>query len=686
MRLFACGCVLIVWAGSLAAAGVKVRFDPGAPDVGPYPTDFLTVPDAAQKTGVRINLPSPDCAANRVVCEENAAINQLDGFPIQTRVRVRFSGDIIPDSLRAGVWYVALENLTSEEYGLKRDLDVTPINQPVWDTLTKTAFARPDDYLDQHRRFALIVTDGVRDARGDAVEPDPAFLACVDSPSNDYCRLLARTVARVAPLFELRRIVAASVFTTMSATTWLEKARRALAASPTGLSREGPRNVFSIADLDSITFHEQTAAGRFEDTSLPMFVYGGIGRVAFGSYSSPSFLDQNQLIPAQPTGSEVSLPAAATEVKFHAFLPPSAMPPNGYPVVIFGHGFGVHRFFSPELIGSTLAQAGFAIVAINAIGHGGGPQGTVELRDTSGNSVILPGGGRGVDVDGDGAYGPVEGCLLLFPAFGTRDCLRQTVLDQMQLVRVIQAGADLDGDGKPDLDPNRIYYVGQSLGAIYGTILNAIEPDIRAAALNSGGGSFVDVARAAPVYRPIVNAYLAARDPKLLNAGSEFQENIPLRYRPALVNSTPGAIALQEVLERLEWLQTSGDPLSYATHLLSSTLPGVPIKSVFWSYGIGDQSVPNPQQTALVRAANMRETTRIYRHDIARAGSPALDKNPHTYLLNLLPPATLIALAAQSQVAGFLASDGLLIPDPPDLYKTLFEAPDFLTEDYNFQP
>ncbi len=215
--------------------------------------------------------------------------------------------------------------------------------------------------------------------------------------------------------------------------------------------------------------------------------------------------------------------------------------------------------------------------------------------------------------------------------------------------------------------------------------MTAVEPAIRAAALNSGGGSFVDIARASPTYRRLVSTVLGVRQPALLNAGDDFKENVPLRYRPALINHDPGAIEIQEWLERLEWMHAPGDPLSYAPHLWSSTLPDVPMKRVFFSFGMGDRSVPNPQQTALVRAANLRETTRIYRHDLAREANPALPENPHTYLLNLAPPAIFFAIAAQLQMAGFFASDGFVIPEAPGAFRTFFEAPDFLTEDYNYK-
>ena len=54
-----------------------------------------------------------------------------------------------------------------------------------------------------------------------------------------------------------------------------------------------------------------------------------------------------------------------------------------------------------------------------------------------------------------------------------RDGLRQTVVDLMQLVREIQVGVDVDGDGTADLDASRIYYFGQSFGGIYGTSSSA---------------------------------------------------------------------------------------------------------------------------------------------------------------------------------------------------------------------
>ena len=80
---------------------------------------------------------------------------------------------------------------------------------------------------------------------------------------------------------------------------------------------------------------------------------------------------------------------------------------------------------------------------------------------------------------------------------GNRDGLRQTVIDLMQLVREIQVGMDVDGDGVPDLDASRIYYAGQSFGGIYGVMFLGVEPDIQAGVPNVPGGSITEVASSA---------------------------------------------------------------------------------------------------------------------------------------------------------------------------------------------
>ena len=367
-----------------------------------------------------------------------------------------------------------------------------------------------------------------------------------------------------------------------------------------------------------------------------------------------------------------------------------------------GHGFGDSRFGGPTAVSPTLARAGFAVIAINAVGHGFGPDSTVSFVDRSGRSTTLNAGGRSLDINGDGVIEANEGCGLVTPvAYGTRDCFRQTVVDLMQLVRVIRLGLDLDGDGKSDLDASRIYYAGESLGAIYGTMLTAVEPAVRASALNVGGATTVDIARWSPAYRGLAVETLGLRITSLLNKGAGYYEDYVLPDQPVKVTTVPGAVAIQSLFETLEWLGMQGDPVAFAPHLKLSPLSAVrSARPVLMQFARGDQTVPNPANTGLIRAAGLQASTWMYRHDLARARSPDLPADPHPYLVLFvsLSGSTIqlpglaglaISLDTQQQIASFLAADGATISDPNALSRLLlgiqvFQIPTALPVDLGF--
>ena len=607
-------------------------FDVGNPLVGPFPTDALTVPDPTQKTGLKVNLPLPPCGDQPSSCAEIGEVNRLDGFSLNPRTTIRFSAPVNLHSVEMGVHFVWLDNLTAEEPGLRPEGHTTQINQLVYDPATNTAHFKPNEVFDQHRRYLLVVTQDVRDEQGDAVERDPAFDACITQPAGDYCgRLSAAVLALDDPSF----VVAASLFTTLSATAWLEGARDQVGDTEPNFRPVGEPNVYQFRNLLAITIRTETGPGLFDDFTVPQpsLFLPNIDRIAFGVYESPNYLDGNQLIPAAPTGQPPPAANSTSNVFFQVVLPAAAPPAQGYPVAIVAHGLGDSRLGGPVLIANGLAAQGFATLAITAVGHGGGPNSIVRLTQTAGGTVELPLGGRSIDRNGDGRIEGREGCIVFDPApAGIRDCLRQTVVDLMQLVRLIQSGLDIDGTGGSPLDAGRIYFAGQSLGALTGSLLHAIEPAIRAAVLNVGGGSVVDISRHSEGLGDIAIDFLANREPALLNDNGAFNDDYPIRNQPPRVISVPGALAIQTVVERAEWVQMPGDPLAFATHLSRSSLPGVPAKATLFQIALGDTTVPNPENSALVRAAGARLSTQVYRHDLARAAVPSLRENPHASL------------------------------------------------------
>lgn len=691
---------LLGMARCLTAAGTTVLFDPATPERGPFPTDFLTVEDPQQKTGLRLNLPVPDCARQYTACQEAALLDQYDGFSPRARARVRFSGGVNPATLRDGVFFVALDPITADEPGIHKSGDRIAWNQVVYDPAELTAYGKPEPVLDQHRRYLLVVTDAVKDPAGDAVAAAPAFRACLAGDGTAYCSALGQALAGVS--IAPRTVVAASLFTTMSATAWLEHARAVL---PFVAPYASVQWLFRVPDLRSITLRQQTGTNppKFSDFTLPLdpLLLTGLERVAIGSFYSPSFLESDQSIRGVPTGAPLAVPDQWNQVYFNALLPAGAKPPGGYPVVIFGHGFGDSRFGGPTAVAPALARSGFATIAINAVGHGFGPLSTAAFEDKTGKSIIVPAGGRGMDLNGDGAIEANEGCALVTPvAYGTRDCFRQTVVDLMQLARVIRGGIDLDGDGTPDLDASRIYYVGESLGAIYGTMFTALEPGVRASVLNVGGASTIEIARWSPSYHSLVNDMARLRLPPLPGAGAGFNEDYVLPDQPVKTISVDGAAAIQNVFETLEWLGMTGDPVAFAPHLTRAPLTGVPARPVLVQFARGDRTVPNPTTTELIRAAGLQASTWEYRHDLARALAPDLPLNPHPYLalfLTLdggsvqLPGLAGLAITfdTQQQIAGFFSADGASIPDPNAAVRLIlgtrvFEIPAALPVDFGY--
>jgi Bacterial Ig-like domain len=155
------------------AAAVQARFDLDDRRGSPFPSDRFTVTDWTQNTGLRINLPKPACTLRPNDCQNLDVINTLDGFNVQPRLSIPFDGPIDVGSVTSRT--VFLVSLGSTRPGGSAPGRVVGINQVVWDVVTVTLHAESDELRDQHTRYALIVTRGLRDASGNSVEAAAAF-------------------------------------------------------------------------------------------------------------------------------------------------------------------------------------------------------------------------------------------------------------------------------------------------------------------------------------------------------------------------------------------------------------------------------------------------------------------------------------------------------------------------------
>ena len=674
-----------------AFAGVQVLFDANDPTQTIFPSNLFTNFDFTQATFRRVDLPKPDCAVQPVICQDIDVLNELDGFNPQPRISIPFSGPIDVSTVSSDtVFLVSLGSTIGHgSFG-----DKVGINQIVWDSATNTLHVESDEFLNQRTRYAVVVTSGVRDTEGKPVSGELFDQFRKHSKFNhkrwhffddldDGMRHTARD-----------HVVALSVFTTLSTTAIMEKIRKQVhkkkpAPATFDIGNGGAtRAVFDVAAITSLTGQRQTAIaggvpvlGASTATSLvPLQVpfAGVVSKLAFGKFSSPNYLGVAESIPTVGTLFANPQVQSTNDIYFDLFVPAGPKPAGGWPIAIFGHGFGSNKEAAPIVLASSLAKQGIALISINVVGHGQGPAGILTVN-TAGGPVVVPNGGRGIDQDGNGSITTTEGSNTAAPRtlLGSTDALRQTAIDLMQLTRVIGTGGiDVDGDGNSDFDPARIYYFGQSFGGIYGTMFLAIEPNVRVGVPNVAGGPTIEIIRLSPVFRGLFVQAVAARG--LANAASPVfvVENMPLRNQPPVINGVAGAMNIQRFIDNSEWAGHVGNPVSYAPHLRKDPLWGVPAKTVLFQNAHGDTVVPNPTNTAIIRAGDLADRWTFYRNDIAFALNPATPKGPHTFLTNVFSTglAPTVALAAQAQIATFFASDGATIIDP-DGAGPLFEVP-----------
>ena len=311
-----------------------------------------------------------------------------------------------------------------------------------------------------------------------------------------------------------------------------------------------------------------------------------IAVIASGAFVAASFLDRTtHHFEQRPSSGAFALADANAKIPVTLVIPKRPAPPSGYPVVIHGHGLNNHRG-SMLGVANELARGGFAMIGIDDVLHGA-RQGIKDATNNYSGSYQGP----------DGIPDGVGLAIAFFGGFSDfiaiRDNFRQTVLDQTSLVRLVQSSKlDLTplttaaGGTTPKLDPQRIYWSGGSLGGIMGAITIAVEPEIRAAALQVPGASFIQLittssAQLAPLVAGLASMTLGLQGNEVLD---EFH---------------PAATLLGAVTE-------AGDPIAYAPHvfrdpLLAERTP----PDVLVTYAVYDEVLPNIATIALVRALGL---------------------------------------------------------------------------------
>ena len=224
-----------------------------------------------------------------------------------------------------------------------------------------------------------------------------------------------------------------------------------------------------------------------------------------------------------------------------------------FPTVMWAHGTSL---FSEESIVRVgyFARQGIATLAIDMPGHGlnltSSQQSVAQIAlGDSCNVEWLNGltATRAHDINGDGVPDS-GGYLWTSHIFHSRDNIRQSVIDEMQAVRLLRSfdgvamsdqdfngdgkpdlAGDFDGDGTPDLGGTSkpIYTSGNSYGGLVSMIHGAVDPYVVASAPISGGGGLTDIAEHSslvptPVLEQILSPLVIAVPSASRGAGSQL--------------------------------------------------------------------------------------------------------------------------------------------------------------------
>jgi hypothetical protein len=418
---------------------------------------------------------------------------------------------------------------------------------------TNTLLLRTLLPLNERTTYAVVVTRRLKDANG---EPVGSPYPYINHTSQTAALALLEEV--LPPGLGMEDVAFAFSFTTQSAQSQIQAVRDGLYGHgvQAHLAQEFPAEVTlgKCKDPDPEYFPNlknpyvlyQEQASDVLKAIAEQFSSGAVGAMTMdlvlehqkyldyyvvGSFESPQLFERTDadgepldlnLQSWPPDLDRVPAQARPETVHFWLSVPRKEVSARGEgkpaPVVIFGGGYTGSRV---ELIATAgfFARYGLAMMAMDYPSHGIGvslveEKLAVGVAEMYGIKPFVEAmlKGRSADMNGDGKKDSGTDYFTGY-IFHTRDMLRQSALDFMQLVRILRSfdgqrrwkydvngkgqpslAGDFDGDGAVDVGGDEpIRMAGGSLGGINTLLVGSLEPAIRTIAPISGGAGLLDV-------------------------------------------------------------------------------------------------------------------------------------------------------------------------------------------------
>jgi pimeloyl-ACP methyl ester carboxylesterase len=609
-------------------------------DVVPYPNDLYN------PTGTRLAVPV------KITSPLSTALNTLDGFSTSAVISAPFNAPLDPTSLIP--WNPTSMAPAAASIIVLNATAGTPLVPGVHYTVrVQTAVGSGNSVLEivplrpllPRTRYVFILTNRIRSTAQVAAGPDLIFGAVRDAhlagaTSVPGQPLLTPLFPAITPFIDAARapplslagnsIVVAWSMQTQSISNVLDTIAQSATARPAVLAATGTTTAQLGLGLPGIAS-----------------IYAGYMEVPY--YGDPANPLSSFWITAQqqPPNVQNATPFARVpnqRIPLLATLPNAGSgqtkPAAGWPVVIFQHGITLNRTVMFAMADS-FAQAGFAVVAIDLPLHG----------ITTTNNPLYQGPGnannpfgsneRHFNLDNVGATGVFapdgqidNGWQILNVGnpLNARDHIRQAVSDTIHLTRTL-SGLDFPGSANPDLDGNRIHFVGISLGSIISGVFLGVDTDIATATLASPAGPWTSI----------------LTDPQAIDFGA------PIRAVLSAQGLPQGTVGFDNFVRDLQTVIDPVDPINYAG-------PAAANHPLHVIEVLGDTAVPNAPNDYIAQLWNLpsRSTTAAVVPPATVSGIVRFKAGVHSSLFNRTPsPAATTEM--QKQTVTYAATGGTVI-------------------------
>jgi len=486
-----------------------------------FPDDFLTRDDETSPSGLRLDPSSLEAWAGTVTEIIRDAISDLEvlsGFGTHTGVFMRFTAPL------------ALEPPSPEESVLSHtlslwDLESDPPARVPYELKTneegRAFILWPQRPLRPKTLHAVVLSTEHKAEDGGCVAPSTTLRALLAGTASEpalerllpsYARMLE--VSNLAP----EEVSAATVFTTHGDLDLLVEVAKDIRTR--GASWAGARSCE-------------------ED--------GPIVRCK-GAFKGRDYRGETGYIDSAEPKAEWSVPVTV-------WLPKDGEGP--FPVLVAAHGINAD-VSQMRRVAVEAAKLGLASVATDAVQHGEHP--SVMESDTDLAALRF----LGIDIE-----------AFRIDALALRGNFNQTTFDRLHLIELVKAHPDVDGDGKPDLDPTRIGTWGISLGGMLGASLLALSGDLQLGLLNVAGGGLLTFATETSRVKP---------------------------FKPALISLFGSEDVFEQLLAVAQSLVDPADPATFAAHVLANRVVGDSAPDVLLNVALEDDTVPPATGRTLARA------------------------------------------------------------------------------------